>query len=253
MVGLLFASDGEASTHEGGFSGAGNAGENGEAPEGDFDVEIFEVVEGATFELEPVLFGFEDLTAGAATGVSEGIMKSLESGGVRVFFEEARGDVFQLGNLSDDLAAFDSGPGAEVDEVGGRADGVFVVLDEDEGIALGLEGLQSAEEGLVVARVEADGRFVEDVEDALEVGAELGREADALGFATGEGGGGTIELEVAEADVVEELEALDDFRDDVAGDGEVATGELERGDSGDRVLDAEGGELGEGGRRRRGS
>ncbi len=36
-------------------------------------------------------------------------------------------------------------------------------------------------------------------------------EADALGFASGERGGGAIEAEIAEADGEKEIEALGDF------------------------------------------
>ena len=87
--------------------------------------------------------------------------------------------------MIDDFAAETARAGAEVDEVIRRGDGVFVVLDDDEGIALVAEGDEGFEEGGVVAWMETDGGFVEDVEDASEVGAELGGEADALGFAAG--------------------------------------------------------------------
>ncbi len=53
-------------------------------------------------------------------------------------------------------------------------DCVFVVLYDDEGVALVAEGGEGFEEGGVVAGVEADGRLIEDVEDAAEVGSELG-------------------------------------------------------------------------------
>ena len=60
---LLLAGDTETATHERGLAGAGDAGENGETPKRNLDVEIVEIVQGAAFELEPILFGFEDLTA----------------------------------------------------------------------------------------------------------------------------------------------------------------------------------------------
>ena len=101
-------------------------------------------------------------------------------------------------------------------------DGVFVVLDDDEGVSLVAEGDEGFEEGGVVTGVEADGGLVEDVEDAAEIGAELGGEADALGFAAGKGVAGAVELEVAEADFLEETEALADLWEDVAGDEGVA-------------------------------
>jgi len=77
---------GDAAAHEGGFAGAGNSGEDGEAAEGDFDVDVFEVVGGAAFELKPVFFGFEDFAAFASTWVDEGICEGLDGGGIGVFF-----------------------------------------------------------------------------------------------------------------------------------------------------------------------
>jgi hypothetical protein len=52
-----------------------------------------------------------------------------------------------------------------------------------------------AEQSLVVARVEADGRFVEDVEHADQTAADLAGEPDALRFAAREGRGGAIASE----------------------------------------------------------
>ena len=66
--------------------------------------------------------------------------------------------------------------------------------------------------------MEADGGFVEDVEDAAQARADLGGEADALAFAAGERGGGAVEREVVEADGVEEFEALDDLALEAVGD-----------------------------------
>ena len=58
----------------------------------------------------------------------------------------------------------------------------------------------------VVALVEADRGLVEDVEDAHERAADLGREADPLGLAARERLAGPVEREVVEADVGEEAE-----------------------------------------------
>ena len=61
-----------------------------------------------------------------------------------------------------------------------------VVLDDDDRIAARPELLERAEQLLVVARVQADGRLVEQVEYASESGADLRGEADALGLASRE-------------------------------------------------------------------
>ena len=51
-------------------------------------------------------------------------------------------------------------------------------------------------------------------------GGEVGGELDALGFAAGERGGGLAEADVAEADLVEHVELVDNARVP----GEIATG-----------------------------
>ncbi len=92
------------------------------------------------------------------------------------------------------------------------------MLDDEDGVAEVAEGLHDADELGGVAGVEADGGFVEDVEGADEARAEGGGELDALGFAAGEGGAEAVEGEVVEADLVEEVDALADLFEDLAGD-----------------------------------
>ena len=67
------------------------------------------------------------------------------------------------------------------------------MLDDEERVPLGAERLQRLDEAIVVAGVEADAGFVEDVEDPGEICAELGGEANALGFAARERVGGAVE------------------------------------------------------------
>ena len=69
--------------------------------------------------------------------------------------------------------------------------------------------------------MKADGGLVEDVEDAAEVRAKLGGEADALRFAAAQGLGGAIQGEVIEADAGHEFQALADLREDIGGDDAV--------------------------------
>ncbi len=114
-------------------------------------------------------------------------------------------------SLIDDFAAETAGAGAEVDEVVGGCNGVLVVLDDDEGIAVVTEVRKGLEEGGVVTRMEADRGLVEHVEHAAEIGPELGGEADALGLTAGKGVARAVELEIAEADFGEVAEAGVDF------------------------------------------
>jgi hypothetical protein len=76
--------------------------------------------------------------------------------------------------------------------------------------------------------VQADAWLVEHVEHAGEAGADLAGEADALALAAGEGAGGAIEVEVIEADIVEEAQPLDDLLEDGAGDLVLLVGQMLR-------------------------
>src|SRR5467141_4379845 len=118
---------------------------------------------------------------------------------------------FALVCPGDEVAAGVAGTGAEVDNEIGAANGVFVVLDDEHGVAEIAKLFERAEKASVVAGVEADAGFIEYVENAAEARADLGGEADALGLAAGKCGGGAIQAEVAEADGEQEIDAFGDF------------------------------------------
>ena len=72
--------------------------------------------------------------------------------------------------------------------------------------------------------MQADGGFVEHIEHALQTGADLRGEADALGLTAGEGAGGPRQGEVIEADVEQEAETSVDLLGDALGDEAIALG-----------------------------
>ena len=148
--------------------------------------------------------------------------------------------------VGDEVAAVLAGAGAEVEDVVGVADGVFVVLDDEDGVAEVAQVFERGDEALIVALVQADGGLVEHVEDAAQPRADLRGEADALAFAAGERGGGAVEREVVEADGVEEFEALDDLALEAVGDDGFAAGEVHGAGGGEGALEGEGGEVGDG-------
>ena len=77
---------------------------------------------------------------------------------------------------------------------------------------------QAAQQAVVVARVQADARLVEDVEHADQAAADLPGQADALGLAAGERRGGAVEREVVQADVEQEAEPAANLLEHLAGD-----------------------------------
>ena len=84
----------------------------------------------------------------------------------------------------------------------------------------------------VVALVETDGRFVEDVEDADQTGTDLAGQPDALTLAARQGGRAPGHGEVVEADVQKEPEPDLDLAEDPVGDQVVAFGQLQGVDPG---------------------
>ena len=60
--------------------------------------------------------------------------------------------------------------------------------------------------------MQADRRLVENVQHAAQIGAELGRQADALALAAAQRARGPVELEVAEPDFLHEAQPLLDLR-----------------------------------------
>src|SRR5947209_2661257 len=195
---------------------------------------LFEWGEGAARALGGVLGGVEVSGLGAGVGVGMvavgglGCPTQAELGwGTRIMVaygvvagEEGagvgRGDGGDLfgGTAGYDLAAALAAVGAEVEDVVGVADDVEVVLDDDDGVAEVGEAVEDFEEFAHVVEVEAGGGLVEEVEGAsgLALG-ELPGQLHALGFTAGERGGGLAEVDVAEADVDEGLEADGDVGD----------------------------------------
>jgi len=140
----------------------------------------------------------------------------------------------------------DARRGAEVDDAVGVAHDFVVVLDDEERVAFRAQGFERLDEAVVVAGVQADARFVEDVKHAGEIRAELRGKADALRFAAAQGFRGAVKRQIAEADVVEEAEAFLDLRKDVLRDGAGArvglVEEAELGEEGGGSETKEGGE-----------
>ncbi len=141
----------------------------------------------------------------------------------------------------------DAGGGADVDDIIRLADGVLVVLDDDDGVAEIAEVAERVEQAGVVALVEADRRLVQHVEHAGEARADLRGEADALALAAGQRAGGAGERQVVQPDIDQEFQPLADLLQDARGDLVLLAGErpgqvLEPGDG---LADGELGDLGD--------
>ncbi len=87
----------------------------------------------------------------------------------------------------DDFTAVDAGSGSDIDDEVGRVDGVFVVFDDDNGIAQVTQKGQGFQQAIVVALMQADRRLVENIHHADQPGADLAGQANSLRLAARQG------------------------------------------------------------------
>ena len=140
------------------LAGAGDAGDADEAAERELDVDVLEVVLGGPFDLEALL----EVVLAPLGGDQDALLAAEVLAGERLL---ALDDLVE-GALGNEFAAVRAGRRADVDDVVGGAHDVLVVLDDDHGVADLAELLEDAEEPVVVALVQADGRLIEHVADA---------------------------------------------------------------------------------------
>src|SRR3989344_1240862 len=98
-------------------------------------------------------------------------------------------------------------PWTHIDYVIRCKNSVFVVFDDEDGIAEIAQALQGLDETVIVALMQADRRFVQDVECAHEAASELRSEPDALRLAARECIGATVKRKIFDADVQHELQS----------------------------------------------
>ena len=176
---------------------AGHAGHGGERPEREVHVDAVQVVLAGALDVQAL--------AVAAPALGRDRHRSLAA-------QEGAGDGARLGEddleraVRDDLAAVLPGPGPDVDHPVGRPDRLLVVLHDEDRVAEVAEAGQGRDQLRVVALVETDRGLVEDVQDAHERRADLGREPDPLGLAAGQADARPVERQVVQADVDEEPE-----------------------------------------------
>jgi hypothetical protein len=131
-----------------------------------------------------------------------------------------------------------TGTWAEINNVIGATHGGLVVFDHHERVTPFLKILECCEQLLVVTGMEPDRRLVQDVEDAGQVGAELGGEPDSLGFSAGECWNRPCKLQIAKPNLTQKGEAFGDLGQDIAGNESGGTGEPESSKTRVSLLDS---------------
>ena len=118
----------------------------------------------------------------------------------------------------DHLPTMPARAGAEVNHIVRGGDHVEVMLDDEDGVAEVAQAAQDADQALGVALVQPDGRLVEDVEHAAQLGAEQRRQAQPLRLASGERRRPALQRQVASADLDQPSDAYMQAGQDGFGD-----------------------------------
>ena len=187
------------------FTRAGYAGDHGERADGHLKRDVFQVVLRGTRHLEGPPLGMATSLRHLDLATARQIVR--RKGALRLH---------DLGRSSrrDHFPAALARARPHVDHEVGAADGILVVLDHDDGVAEVAQMLQRGDKPLVVALMQADRRFVQDIKHAHEPRADLRGKADALGLAARQRGGGALERQVVESHVHEEFQSRLDFLHD---------------------------------------
>ena len=91
---------------------------------------------------------------------------------------------------------------ADIHQIVGCQHGFVVMLNHDQRVAQIAQVLEGFQKPRVVALVKADGRLVQNVQNAHQRGADLRGQPDALRFAAGERCRGARECEILQADAL---------------------------------------------------
>ena len=176
-----------------GFTASGNAGDDRHHAQRNFDVDIFEV-----------------MCACAADGQVTGRhFTACGNGNAAPTGEVCAGDGFGASHnllrrsLRDELTAVLARAGTDIDNLVCGEHGIFIMLDDDQRIAQIAQAFERINQAGVIALMQTDARFIEDIQHADQTGTDLRRQSDTLGFAAGERACRTGKRQIAQSDVAQ--------------------------------------------------
>gem|GEM_PF-3325375 len=102
-----------------------------------------------------------------------------------------------------------------VDNVVSMLHNIFVVFDNNDGIANFGEFLDVSNEHIVVSRMETNRRFIQNVNNTFEFGSYLRRQTNALGLSPRKRVGFAGKCHVLKSDSRKKSEAFDDIFEDI--------------------------------------
>ena len=88
---------------------------------------------------------------------------------------------------------------------------LLVVFDDQHGVATFLQIPQGINQAGIIARVQPDGRFVQDITHPTQVGAELSGQTNPLRLPAGQGIRAAVQGQIGQADLIQKAESGNDF------------------------------------------
>ena len=170
--------------HQGAFARARNAGHAHQTAEREGGVDALQVVSPGVLDDEsgllvqgPAIFRGRQSTPAGQVIPSQAVLVLGHLGG---------------GALGDHGPAMHASGRANVHQVIGGPNGVFVVLDHHDGVANVGQVTQSLQQPFIVSLMQTNGRFVQHIAAAHQTRSDLGGQTNALGLAARKGVGGAI-------------------------------------------------------------
>ena len=125
------------------------------------------------------------------------------------------------GALGNDVATMNAGSRSHVDNIVCCQDSIAVVLHDQDTVSKSYKVSECGEQLVVVAGVQSDARFVQNIEHPNQGRAYLRCKADSLSFAPRKRVGSAVERKVVKADVDQKSDALGDGTNQGLSDGAV--------------------------------
>ena len=127
--------------------------------------------------------------------------------------------------LRHDLPTPHAGAGAKVHHMIGRPDRLFIVFHDDDGVPQIAQVEQALQQPGVVAGMQSDGRFIQNVDDPHQPAADLPRQPNPLALTTGQCRGRAVQCEIVQPAPQQESQPAANFFQHFCGD--VLAGRVE--------------------------
>src|SRR5262249_25746712 len=188
-----------------GFAGTGYTTNNRHYSERKRDVQILEIVLARPHDADRGSICLSPLGQHCDLRASRDVSASERFGNTNDFLRRA---------VRNQLSAVAAGTRTEINHVVGAANGLFIVLNDQNCISKISQLGERFEQAMVVTMVQSDGGLVEHIKNAAQLRSNLRSQPDALAFSAGKRGSRTVERDVAEADGIQKLQAFNDFMND---------------------------------------